>query len=77
MKKEKVTPQSDPTPAIDPPENTGGGKRAGYRVLKGLSYYDNRARGEVGAIVFDLPAESIPWLLEQHCIEPVEESEAN
>ena len=46
-----------------------------YEVLKGLSYYDNRARGEVGDIVDDLPAESIAWLLEQGCIKPVAESE--
>lgn len=72
MKKE---PRSQ---AIDPPENTGGnGKRARFRVLKGLSYYDNKARGEVGDIVDDLPAESLPWLLEQGCIEAVDESEAN
>ena len=73
-KKEKN--QTDPV--IDPPENSGGGKKAtAYRVLKGLSYYDNQARGEVGQIVTDLPAESIAWLLEQRAIEPVEESEAN
>lgn len=49
-----------------------GAKARAYEVLKGLSYYDNKARGEVGDIVTDLPAESIPWLLEQGCIKPVE-----
>lgn len=60
--------------AIDPPENQGGNKRAkAYRVLKGLTYHSNTARGEVGDIVTDLPADSIPWLLEQGCIQPVDE----
>lgn len=49
--------------------------RPAYRVLKALTYYDNTARGEVGEIVTDLPVESIPWLLEQNCIELVAESE--
>jgi hypothetical protein len=75
MKKEVKKPTTEDQ-VIDPPDNQGGnGKK--YRVLRGLSYYDNKARGEVGDIVTDLPAESIAWLLEQHCIEPVEESEAN
>lgn len=43
-----------------------------YEVLKGLSYFDNRARGEVGDIVTDLPADSIPWLLAQGAIKPAE-----
>jgi hypothetical protein len=63
-----ITPQTS-VPAIDPPSNDGGHKTISYRVLKGLSYYDNKARGEVGDVVTDLPAESISWLLEQGCIE--------
>lgn len=47
-------------------------KGQAYEVLKGLSYYDNTARGEVGDIVTDLPAKSIAWLIEQGCIKPVE-----
>jgi hypothetical protein len=46
-----------------------------YEVLQGLSYGD--ARAEVGDVVTDLPADSLPWLLEQEAIRPIEdESEA-
>lgn len=68
---EQPIAQLDP---IDPPDNTGGGtKRKRYEVLKGLTYYNNHVRAEKGEIVTDLPAESIPWLLEQGCIKPADE----
>lgn len=44
-----------------------------YKVLAGINYPpDNRA--EAGDIVADLPAKSIPWLLEQGYIVAVDES---
>lgn len=33
-----------------------------YKILKGVNYPPNK-RAEIGAIVSDLPKESIPWLL--------------
>lgn len=42
-----------------------------YRVLVGLDYLG--IRREPGEIVSDIPPESIPWLLEQKCIEPIGE----
>jgi hypothetical protein len=36
---------------------------AKYRVLKGIDYPPNK-RAEAGAIVEDLPATAIKWLLE-------------
>lgn len=41
---------------------------AKYRVLKGIDYPPNK-RAEVGAIVEDLPATAIKWLLEDGIIE--------
>ena len=41
---------------------------AKYRVLKGLDYPPNK-RAEVGAVVEDLPATAIKWLLEDGIIE--------
>jgi hypothetical protein len=41
---------------------------AKYRVLKGLDYPPNK-RAEVGAVVEDLPAAAIKWLLEDGVIE--------
>lgn len=38
-----------------------------YRVLVGMDYSDHRA--EAGDVVTDIPSVSIPWLLEQGCIE--------
>ena len=66
------------TPAVafheaQPPAPTATSHLQAYEVLKGLSYFDNKARGEVGDIVTDLPEESIAWLLEQGCIKPVDE----
>ena len=66
MSKKNLTPAA---PFNEQPKQTP----QAYEVLKGLSYYDNRARGEVGDVVTDLPAESIEWLLEQGCIKPVDE----
>lgn len=47
-------------------------KKQEYRVLVGLSWYDD-GRAEAGEIRDDIPAKSIPWLLEQNLIELVEE----
>lgn len=42
---------------------------AAYRIKIGMDY--NGQRHEAGEIVTDVPLESLGWLLEQHCIEPV------
>lgn len=39
-----------------------------YRVLQGIDYPPNK-RAEVGAIVEDIPAQSVKWLLESGIIE--------
>lgn len=44
---------------------------AAYRLLTGLDYHGQRH--EAGDVVTDIPPESLGWLLEQHCIEPVQE----
>lgn len=44
---------------------------ARYRVIHGLDYGDTRA--EPGEIRDDIPATSVPWLLEGGHIEPVED----
>jgi len=44
-----------------------------YRVLTGMNYGKAETRAEPGDVVDDLPAKSIPWLLEQGHIEPVKE----
>jgi hypothetical protein len=44
-------------------------KKKAYRVLVGLSWDDERA--EPGEVRDDIPAKSIPWLLEQGCVEEV------
>lgn len=41
---------------------------AKYRVLKGIDYPPNK-RAEIGAVVDDLPAASVKWLLEIGAIE--------
>ena len=41
---------------------------ARYRVLQGIDYPPNK-RAEVGAVVEDIPAQSIKWLLESGIIE--------
>ena len=66
-------PKKDPSPAVPFHEQAAKSKPQAYEVLKGLSYFDNKARGEVGEIVTDLPADSIAWLLEQGCIKPADE----
>jgi hypothetical protein len=43
-----------------------------YIALVGLNYGDPERRVEAGNEVADLPAESIPWLLEQGFIKPKE-----
>jgi hypothetical protein len=43
-----------------------------YIALVGVNYGDPEKRVEPGEEVSDLPAESIPWLLEQGCIRPKE-----
>jgi hypothetical protein len=45
---------------------------ATYIAVVGLNYGDPEKRVEPGEEVSDLPAESIPWLLEQGCIRPKE-----
>lgn len=40
-----------------------------YRVLTGMNY--GRKRREPGAVVSDIPPESVKWLLEDGHIEPV------
>lgn len=47
-----------------------------YRVLVGLNYPPGNQRVEPGAIVDDLPKQSIRWLLDGGCIEEVVEQEA-
>jgi len=42
-----------------------------YKVLQGIDYPPNK-RAEVGAIVEDLPPQSIKWLREQGIIEPLD-----
>lgn len=46
---------------------------AKYRVLIGIDYPPNR-RAEVGEIVEDLPAKSIPWLLKDGHIEAADKA---
>lgn len=41
---------------------------AKYRVLQGIDYPPNK-RAEIGAVVEDLPAASVKWLLEVGAIE--------
>ena len=41
---------------------------ARYRVLQGIDYPPNK-RAEVGAVVEDIPAQSVKWLLESGIIE--------
>lgn len=43
---------------------------ADHKVLVGLSYAGKRA--EAGDTVSDIPSRSVPWLVEQGLIEPVE-----
>ncbi len=45
-------------------------KKRRYRVLVGLSYPTGREAGP-GDVVDDLPARSVPWLLEQGMIEAI------
>jgi hypothetical protein len=58
------------TPTVPFHQQPAAPKPQAFEVLKGLSYHSNTARGEVGEIVTDLPAESIPWLLECGAIRP-------
>jgi len=44
-----------------------------FRVLVGLDYHGKRA--EPGQVRRDIPEKSIPWLLLEGLIEPVEEVE--
>lgn len=46
-----------------------------YRVVDGLNYRDKRA--EPGDVVTDLPARSVPWLVEQGLVVHVDDEEAN
>ncbi len=46
--------------------------RKKYRVLRGLDWGKNE-RAEADDVRDDIPAASIPWLLEDGLIEPVEE----
>lgn len=49
---------------------------ASYLVKNGLNYPDGLGgenRAEIGEVVTDLPASSIPWLIEQGHIEEVED----
>jgi hypothetical protein len=48
---------------------------ANYKVLVGVDYAGKRA--EPGDIVTDLPAKSVPWLLEQGVIESVDKTATN
>ena len=47
-----------------------------YRVLVGLNYpaKGGEKRAEPEDVVTDLPAKSLPWLLEGGYVEPVKES---
>jgi len=45
---------------------------AKYRVLTGINYPPDK-RAEPGDIVTDLPAKSIPWLIDNKAIEVVPE----
>ena len=45
-----------------------------YLVKVGLNYPPDK-RAEPGAVVGDLPAKSIVWLVEQGYIEPIKEGE--
>lgn len=40
-----------------------------YKVLNGLNYPPNGQRAGAGSVVDDIPAASIPWLLEQGHVE--------
>ncbi len=42
---------------------------ANYRALVGMDYGNPSVRVEAGDVVSDIPAKSIPWLLEQNLIE--------
>lgn len=44
-----------------------------YRVLIGMNYGPEAKRAEVGEVVNDIPAGSVPWLLDAHAIEPFPE----
>lgn len=44
-----------------------------YRILVGMDYLGSRR--EPGEVVSDIPPESVDWLKEQGCIEPVQEGE--
>jgi hypothetical protein len=43
-----------------------------HKVLRGISYGGRQV--EAGDVVNDIPAKSVPWLLDQGIIEVVEES---
>lgn len=47
---------------------------AAYRVLVGIDYEGKRA--EAGAVVSDLPAKSVTWLLAQNIIEAADNATA-
>lgn len=55
------------------PKKTTAGR---FRVMAGLNYPAGgvNVRAEAGAVVDDLPAESVPWLLEQGYVEPVDDA---
>ena len=44
-----------------------------YKVITGLNYPPNGQRAGAGSVVDDLPATSIPWLVEQGHIEKTTE----
>ena len=48
-----------------------------YRALVGLSWETKAGtrRVEPGEVVTGIPSHSVPWLLEQGCIEPVSKGE--
>lgn len=46
---------------------------ATYRVLVGIDYAGKRA--EPGTLVDDIPANSLPWLLEQNIIQKADEAQ--
>jgi hypothetical protein len=43
---------------------------ADHKVLVGLTYAGKRVKA--GEVVSDIPSRSVPWLVEQGVIEPVE-----
>ncbi len=45
-----------------------------FTVLVGINYPPDR-RAEMGDVVDDIPAASVPWLLEQGLIEPAKKKE--